>query len=198
MSWKPRERPWKHRDFASQVKRLDDAAQALALLSKEELAELLWWELDRRRLDESGNPISPPGRYEAAAKVVGALLGCVVDGEETLIERIDAVGRGALVVAKDQDTYGPIREIEPLLFAMMKSKTLAEGAKPEALALTFESRWPALKPIDRKKLEKAWRRKSTGDRKLAAVALAVGLLGDRTEEQAYDYVKKRNRLKRSS
>lgn len=190
-----------HRSTARRAK----AQAALAELNSREVTDVLLEEIDRRRLDEHGNPTDPPGLYDAVATALLAILGQLpsrktlesarelgfssVDEQlETvaLAERLAAVGRGVQLRSKIQDHAPAIREIASLVEAMVKSKLVPPEQKPGALARTLAKRWE--REVDEEAMALAIAKKSRNGR-VTAVTMALGLIHGASEREVLDRVR---------
>jgi hypothetical protein len=164
--------------------RNDEAKAAVAKLSDFDLAALLSFELDRRRLDASGDPTSPDGLYLAAITAINALLGVEAAdlGERArdaaMVKRLVEVGQH---LYNPRQSFGaPILEIATFVDALVKTDNIPPGEKSSRLARTMESRFEV--KVDDTAIEMAMAAPTlTG--KVTRIAFAVGLLeGDVADE----------------
>jgi hypothetical protein len=170
----------------------------LSELTNDELAELLHPEIDRRSLGANGAPKRDGLRWALTNGLLALLdLPTSTDPdtaarEAAMVDRIDAVGRGAVVV-REHDATARVRWLEERIAVMLKRETTRHVGEQEMLARTIESEWAELAPIDRSKLKAAFSKRSRGDRLLAAVARAAGIVRAVSDDAAYELIKSRRR-----
>lgn len=164
--------------------RIESAVATLSALSAFDLAAVLMRELDRRRLDTSGNPTSPDGLYIAATTAINALLAVkAADPDEqardaTMVKRLIEVGQ--YLYSPRQSFMAPILEIATFVDALVKTDNIPTAEKPLRLARTMEKRFDVT--VDDAAIVMAMSAPTlTG--KVTRIAFAVGLLkGDVADE----------------
>jgi hypothetical protein len=127
---------------------------ALEALPDDEFADVVLKELDRRRLDASGNPTDAPGLYMAAATAVLGMLGLE---KSAMVERLASVGRQEL--SGKLDNSAVIREVAEMLDANWPE--MAVEAKAKMVADTLAARLQ--RPVDAELVASALQK--TGSRK---------------------------------
>jgi hypothetical protein len=118
-----------------QARVLAPARVALRNLDNGDLAEVLLEELDRRRLDASGNQTDAPGLYAAACAAILGLLG--LESGAT-VDRLASVGRGER--GEKTDPSAVIREVAELLGSKWPAEMTPE-ARATMLAKTLATRF---------------------------------------------------------
>jgi hypothetical protein len=129
-----------HSGLRARRERRERAREQLAELSPFDLADVLFRELDRRRLDANGNPTDPEGLYLAVMAGISVILGeSVTPQDQVMAERVAGVGRG--VVLQAENGAALMRELATLAEAFRDTDRIAANDRAPMIARTLSKRF---------------------------------------------------------